>query len=180
MTAATTRNQAQEAEQWSAALDRARAAEAAHQDAVEVLRDVKSIRLQLLKDDLGAIIAASPEARQAFDLTLMLGEPPRLWIDLVSFVVMEPDARTYRLLRDGEAGRDILAETGDRAEMVAMVRQHMAHRLIARQRGMTGRPAPVTPEGPTGWSLTAAALSGFAAGALALLAVLIALNLLNL
>ncbi|MBI2718868.1 MAG: hypothetical protein HY245_08295 [Rhizobiales bacterium] len=179
MTAATTREKVKEADQWAAALGRARAAEAAHQDAVQALRDAKSIRLQLLKDDLGAVLAASSEARQVFDLALMLGEPPRLWIDLVSFVVMEPDARTYRLLRDSEAGRDILAETGERAEMVAAVRQHMAHRLIARQRGLAERVAPIAPERPTGWSLTVAGLSGFAAGALALLAALIALNLLK-
>ncbi len=69
----------------------ARLAEAAHFEAALHLRDAKSIRLQLLKDDLMPSVAASPLARDLFDLALIPGEPPRLWIDLITHVEMEPD-----------------------------------------------------------------------------------------
>ena len=78
----------------SGALRKARLAEAAHFEAVLGIKDSKSLRLQVLKDELIPVIAATPEAAHVFDLALVPGEPPRLWIDLISFVEMEPDYRT--------------------------------------------------------------------------------------
>ncbi len=100
------------------ALRQARLTEAAHHEAVLGIKDAKSLRLQVLKDDIAAVIAHSQEARQMFDLALAPGEPPKLWIDLITFVVMEPDYQTYRLVQDNHAGREILLETADRPEMV--------------------------------------------------------------
>ena len=102
----------------SGALRKARLAEAAHFEAVLGIKDSKSLRLQVLKDDIAPLIAATPEAANIFDLALVPGEPPRLWRDLISFVVMEPDYRTYRLQQDNQGGREALFETADRAEMV--------------------------------------------------------------
>ena len=86
----------------SGALRKARLAEAAHFEAILGIKDSKSLRLQVLKDDLAPVIAATPEAANIFDLALVPGEPPRLWVDLISFVVMEPDYRTYRLQQDNQ------------------------------------------------------------------------------
>lgn len=127
----------------SGALRKARLAEAAHFEAVLGIKDSKSLRLQVLKDELIPVIAATPEAAQVFDLALVPGEPPRLWIDLISFVEMEPDYRTYRLQQDNQGGREALFETADRAEMKSYLKSYLAHRMIARERQIV-RAAPVS------------------------------------
>jgi hypothetical protein len=159
-----------------AALREARLSEAAHHEAVLSLRDSKSLRLQLLKDDLAPVVAATPEAVEVFDLALIAGEPPKLWIDLITFVVMEPDHRTYRIIEDRQNGREILFEGDDRAQAGERLRQHMAHRIIARQRQSAVRTAPATLASYSTGSVILAWLSGFSLGALALLGVAIYLE----
>ena len=127
----------------SGALRKARLAEAAHFEAVLGIRDSKSLRLQVLKDDIAPLIAATPEAAKVFDLALVPGEPPRLWIDLISFVEMEPDYRTYRLQQDNQGGREALFETPDRAEMLSYLKSYLAHRMVARERQIV-RSAPLS------------------------------------
>ncbi|MGQ0485246.1 MAG: hypothetical protein ACT4SY_07860 [Hyphomicrobiales bacterium] len=143
------------------ALRQARLTEAAHHEAVLGIKDAKSLRLQVLKDEIAAVIAHSQEARQLFDLALAPGEPPKLWIDLITFVVMEPDYRTYRLVQDNQAGRDILLETAARREMAERLKHHMAHRIIARQRQMAATPPAGQRIGFSAGSLIVAGLSGF-------------------
>ena len=118
----------------SGALRKARLAEAAHFEAVLGIKDSKSLRLQVLKDEIAPVIAATPEAASVFDLALVPSEPPRLWIDLISFVEMEPDYRTYRLQQDNQGGREALFETANRAEMLDYLKTYLAHRMVARER----------------------------------------------
>jgi hypothetical protein len=150
-------------------LRQARLLEAAHFDAVRDLRDAKTLRLQLLKDELQPQVQALPGAAELFDLALITGEPPRLWIDLITFVQMDPDPRTFRLLQDRQDNRELLFESSDLGEMAAAVRRHMAHRLIARER----QGAAVTLHQPqAGYSIGSLMLawtSGFAFGALVLM-----------
>ena len=116
------------------AIRMARVLEAAHFDAVHALRHAKSLRLVVLKDDLAVIVAASPEVGETFDLALAPGEAPRLRIDLITAVVMEPGPKTYRLVEDAHGSREILLESADRADMVDRMKQHMARRIIAKER----------------------------------------------
>lgn len=151
------------------ALRQARLAEAAHFEAVLDIRDAQTLRLQVLKDELAPAILANAEAASFVDLALVPGDPPRLWIDLITSIVMAPDPRTYRLVQDGPGGRQTLLETADRVEMVDRVKQHIAHRLIAREREKTG----IKAQGPKllGYStgaLVLAWLSGFSIGVLGL------------
>ena len=166
-----------EHEDLSGALRKARLAEAAHFEAVLGVKDSKSLRLQVLKDEIAPLIAATPEAANVFDLALVPGEPPRLWIDLISFVVMEPDYRTYRLQQDNQAGREALFETADRAEMVNYLESYLAHRMIARERQIV-RAAPVSL--PTARYSTGAIIyawfNGFILGLLALVLAAISLG----
>ena len=153
----------------AAALREARLAEAAHFEAALELRDSKALRLQILKDELVPALKESAEARELFDLTLLPGDPPKLWVDLTSCVVMEPDHRTYRFLQDRQDSREILFESPDREQTAAAVRRHMAHRMVARDRQI----ATVSPQTGGGYSsatLLLAWISGFAFGALFLLA----------
>lgn len=155
------------------ALRQARLAEAAHFDAVLDIRDAQTLRLQVLKDDLVPVVSGNSQATSFIDLALVPGDPPRLWVDLITSVIMAPDPRTYRLVQDSPAGRRTLFETADRTEMVAHITQHIAHRMIAREREMTAVSAPAATTKPVimGHSTTAlilAWLSGFSIGALAL------------
>lgn len=148
------------------ALRKARLAEAAHYDATLGLRDAKAIRLQILKDELDVIVKSSLEARAMFDLALLPGNTPRLWVDLITSVVMEPDPRTYRLVQDSQGGRDILLETVDRAELVERLKHLMAHRIVARNRQLAS--SPETPVARRTYSLGSLVLSFLAGLALAL------------
>lgn len=161
------------------ALREARLAEAAHFDAALELRDSKSLRLQLLQDELLPAVRATAEARELFDLTLVPGDPPKLWVDLVSYVVMEPDHRTYRFVQDRQDGREVLFESSVREQAASAIRRHMAHRLVARERKLGVPPQPVPQTGYSTASLILAWASGFAFGALALLAAALYLGILK-
>lgn len=163
----------------SGALREARQAEAAHFEASLDLRDSKSLRLQILKDDLLPLLDSSPEARELFDLALIPGEPPKLWIDLISFVVMEPDHRSYRFLQHRQDRREILFETQDRDLMAAAIRRHMAHLVVARERQAATLPQPARQPGYSSAALILAWVSGVAFGALALLGLAISFGLLR-
>ena len=151
------------------ALREARLAEAAHFEAALDLRDSKTLRLQILKDELLPTVQSSADAKDIFDLTLLPGDPPKLWVDLTSYVVMEPDHRTYRVLQDRQDSRDILFEGMDRGQAAAAIRRHMAHRLVARERQAAATP-PASMLGYSSATLILAWVSGFAFGALALVA----------
>jgi hypothetical protein len=151
------------------ALGEARVASAAHYEAILDIRDAQTLRLQVLKDELIPFVASRREADSFFELALMQGDPPRLWLDLISSVVMAPDPRTYRLVEDTHGGRETLYETADRASMVERIKQHMAHRLIARARSMTvPTGAWVKRTGYSAGALILSWLSGFTVGLLAL------------
>jgi hypothetical protein len=153
----------------SGALRQARLAEAAHFEAVLDIRDAQTLRLQVLKDELAPAILANAEAAAFVDLALVPGDPPRPWIDLITSIIMAPDPRTYRLVQDGPGGRQTLLETTDRIEMIARVKQHIAHRLIAREREKTGvaaaRPKVI---GYSTGTLVLAWVSGFSVGMMVL------------
>ena len=141
-------------------LRRARDAEAAHFEAIAAFNDAKSLRLRALKDEF---------ATAAFELALTPGETPRLWIDLVTSIVMEPDPKTYRVVQDGQN----VFETANRAEIVAWVRRFAAHGMIARSRQAAGlRLRRHAGGGYSAVSLILAGASGFSIGAMVLLALL--------
>ena len=168
----------QEQDALAEAIREARLAEAAHFEAALDLRDSKSLRLQILKDELLPAVQTSTEARELFDLTLLPGEPPKLWVDLTSYVLMEPDHRTYRFLQDRQDRREILFESPDREQAAAAIRRHMAHRLVARERSLGAKP-PVPRLGYSSATLILAWVSGFAFGALALVAAALYFGLLR-
>jgi hypothetical protein len=151
------------------ALRQARLAEAAHLESVLDIRDAQTLRLQVMKDELAPVILANTEAASFVDLALVPGDPPRLWIDLITSIVMAPDPRTYRLIQDGQSGRQTLLETADRQEMIDKVKQHIAHRLVAREREKRGvAAAKPRLSGHSTGVVIFAWLSGFSIGVLSL------------
>lgn len=119
------------------ALRKARVVEAERSDVVVDLRAAEVARLELLREEISAVVRQVPaEHASLFDGGLVPGFPPRLWIDILTFVEMSRDKRAYRLLRDGRDGRVCLYECADLAEMADRITDFIAHRIIERERAL--------------------------------------------
>ena len=84
----------------SAAIRAARVEVADRAQALGDLRDAELARLELLREMLEPVLAQVPPEVDLFDAGLVPGEHPRLFIDMVAFVEMGRDRRTYRLVQD--------------------------------------------------------------------------------
>lgn len=123
---------------FTQALKQARLAEAAQLEALVSLRDARSLRLLALRDALKRELAGHDEALSLFELNVQDAEKPKLWLDLISFIEMEPNPKTYRLMQDGPQGRACQFESSDAAAMQAQALRHMAHRLVAHDKLAAG------------------------------------------
>lgn len=112
----------------------ARLAEAAKLEATLGLQDAKTLRLEALRDAVLPGLAANDAARQLFELVVFAGGTPRLWVDLVTSVVMEPDPKTYRLIQEQNSGRAILFESDRLDEMQNTLTRFLAHRMVEQER----------------------------------------------
>jgi len=102
------------------------------------LYDAEVARLEILNEALDPLFADIPAEVELFERGISRGEPPRLWIDMVSQVVMGRDKRVYRFVQDTRYGRRVLAESADVAQMVEALTQYVARRLVERERVMAG------------------------------------------
>jgi hypothetical protein len=150
------------------ALRRARLAQAAHFDALMDIRDAQTLRLAALRDDLAQALKDRTVTQGFVDLALVPGESPRLWVDLVTYVVMEPSPRVYRVIQDRVSGKEVLFESTDRAAVAARILDLVANRLIDRERVLVATPGIKTQPGYSGAALALAWISGFAIGMMAL------------
>lgn len=116
------------------ALRAVRIEEAERTGVVVALREAAESRLAILRDRLAPAFAEVPQGIDLFDIGLTPGETPRLWIDMIAFVEMGRDRRTYRFLQDTRNGRIVLAESEDPAEVAGRITRYMARRLIERDR----------------------------------------------
>lgn len=165
-----------------AELEQARQLQAEHHDAQVALRDGAALRLFVLKQELTPWLSDMPEAADFITPALQPGWPPRLWLDLTSHVLMGEDNATYRLIQDTIDDKVVVFETRDRTEMVKFLRKFIAHRVVRRQRALATAAADLAAMKASpafGGSRTArpalmwmAWLTGLAAGALLILAVL--------
>jgi len=153
-------------------LRRARLAQATPLDALTGIRDAELLRLQALRDDLAAVVARSSRLEGLTDLALIADDPPKLWIDLVTHVVMAPDPRTYCLLEDRAAGSESLFSSRDRAEMAKSIAERLAHRLVERERMLQPSNNRQLIAGHSSAALLLAWLSGLCLGAVLLLILL--------
>lgn len=128
------------------AIRKARIAQAEQTDVVVELKAAELARLAMIEDGLKEISAQIPEGNDQFDFALVPGNPPRLWIDMIAFVMMGRDRRTYRFLRDTRAGRQVIAESADPEVIGAKVRDYVAHRIVERERFLAGEPELPAPD----------------------------------
>ena len=118
------------------AIRRVRTAEAERSDVVVELRDAERARLEMLADELKGVFADVPAEDEQFVFAVAPGTPPRLWIDLTSFVIMGRDRRTYRFLKDTRLGRTVIRESANLGDMADTVTNYVAERIIERERAI--------------------------------------------
>ena len=118
--------------------------EAADRTGVVVdLRDAEVARLEILNEALDPLFGQIPDQVDLFDRGISQGETPRLWIDVVSHVVMGRDKRIYRFVQDTRFGRIVLAESHDVAPVVDAVTDYVARRMIEREHALVATPVTV-------------------------------------
>jgi hypothetical protein len=118
------------------AVRRARLDDAERATAVADLRTAEVVRLEILRDTLAPIFAQIPDDTELFDQGLVPGEQPRLYVDILAFVEMDRDKRTYRFLQDTRWGRRSLAETDDIRAIAKAVTDYIARRLVEREKAL--------------------------------------------
>ena len=126
------------------AMRRARSDDAERTGIIADLRAARVGRLELLKEALQPLVAQIPPDADMFELALMPGANPRLFIDMIGFVEMGRDARLYRLVQDTRHGRTTLAESPAIDIMVDAVTEYVARRLLERDKALAAD-APMTP-----------------------------------
>jgi hypothetical protein len=118
------------------AIRRVRTAETERSDIVVELRDAERARLEILAEELKSVFEEVPAENETFLFTVADGTPPRLWIDMTSFVAMGRDRRVYRFLKDTRIGRTVILETADISDMADCVTNYIAERIIERDRAV--------------------------------------------
>jgi hypothetical protein len=134
----TTDNRGENVRSLRETLRKVRTAETERADVVVELRDAERARLELLADELRSVFNEVPEDDDQFIFTVAAGMPPRLWIDMTSFVVMARDRRSYRFLKDTRLGRTVILETAKLDDMADTVTHYVAERIIERERAIEG------------------------------------------
>ena len=131
----------------ASALRRARTESAERSDVLHDLRDAALSRLVALREQLKPVFDAVPETCDIFDPGIVPGERPRMFVDMIAFVEMARDRRTYRFEQDTRHGRVLLAESDRIEAIVKSVTDYVAHRLIEREKALASidEPFPLTP-----------------------------------
>jgi hypothetical protein len=142
----------------TAAVRRARVENAERAEAITDLREIEAARLALLESALKPVVGQAPPGVDLFDLALAPGEHPRLFIDMIAFVDMARDRRTYRFYQDTRHGRVLIAETPSIDKVTAAVTNYVARRLVERERALAsgrgeGEARTGLPKGPRAWPI---------------------------
>jgi len=152
------------------ALRQARIESAERTGLVIEMREAEAARLELLNDALDPVFAEIPQGVDIFDRGVSRGEVPRLWIDIVAYVLMGRDKRTYRFVQDTRYGRKVLHETADIPDMAKAITRYVAARLIERERALVSGPLALRGETrPSGWRAVFMFILGFFIGLAAML-----------
>jgi hypothetical protein len=137
--AISTDDNAQAAIALAEAINRARQTQAGRENRAEDARVVAVSRLETLRARLAPIYAAIPRDVELFDLGMVGHDPPRLFVDIIAFIEMAQDRRSFRLMQETRAGRILIGETADEKEMVGLVTDYIAARLVERERALAAR-----------------------------------------
>ncbi|HEY1864363.1 MAG TPA: hypothetical protein VGG77_11905 [Roseiarcus sp.] len=145
----------------AASIRQARVENAERADAIAEARELEIVRLKALESALEPVIDQAPQGVDLFDMALTQSEHPRLFLDMIAFLDMAHDKRTYRFFQDTRHGRVLMAESQSADTMVAAVADYVARRLVERERALTAdprvveesRPQPAEGNGPAAWPI---------------------------
>ncbi len=118
------------------AIRRARVESAEQSEAVADLREAEVARLELLLEAIRPVLDQAPEGVELFDPGIAHGERPRLFLDMISFVDLGHDRRTYRFFQDTRHGRVLIAESPLMERIVAAMTNYIARRLVEREQAL--------------------------------------------
>src|SRR6202453_1970297 len=118
------------------AVRRARVESAEQSEVVDDLHQAEGTRLELLAEAVRPVLDQTPEGVELFDVGLVHGERPRLFIDMISFVDLGHDRRTYRFFQDTRHGRVLIAESANLDRIVAAMTNYVARRLVEREQAL--------------------------------------------
>jgi len=120
----------------AAAIRQARVENAERAEAIADLRELEMGRLTLLESALRPVVGQAPPGVDLFDLALAKGDHPRLFLDMIAFVDLAHDRRTYRFYQDTRHGRVLIAESQSIDKIAAAVANYVARRLVERERAL--------------------------------------------
>jgi len=120
------------------AMRRARVEVAERSAATAELRGAEVARLEMLKEALEPVFAQLPREAEGFDLGLVPGDRPRLFVDMVAYVELDRDRRTFRMVQDTRAGRFVVAESDRIDPVVDAVTVYLGRRMVERERALAG------------------------------------------
>jgi hypothetical protein len=120
----------------AAAIRQARVENAERAEAIADLRELEMGRLKALESLLKPVVDQAPPGVDLFDLALAPGEHPRLFIDMIAFVDMGHDKRTYRFYQDTRHGRVLIGESPSADTIAAAAADYVARRLVERERAL--------------------------------------------
>jgi hypothetical protein len=103
---------------------------------VSDLKAAEFSRLELLKNNLEPIFAQLPRDADLFNHGLVSGVRPRLYVDMIAFVDVGRDRRTYRFLMDTPSGRQMLGESDDVAILKGAITNYLGRRLVEREHAL--------------------------------------------
>jgi hypothetical protein len=118
------------------AVRRARVESAEQSEAQADLRQGDVARLELLEDAIRPIVDQTPDDVELFDLGVTQGDKPRLFVDMISFVDLAHDRRTFRFFQDTRHGRVMIAESDSADKIAAAVTNYVARRLVEREQAL--------------------------------------------
>jgi hypothetical protein len=110
------------------------------------LRTAELARLDLLKDELLPVFAQVPQGVDLFDAAIMPGDPARLFVDVLGFVEMGRDKRTYRFFHDTRYGRKLIAETDEIRKITQAITDYVAHRIVEREKALVSDTVEMKPQ----------------------------------
>jgi hypothetical protein len=101
-------------------------------------REAEQARLELLAEALEGVAEDLPADHEQLLVGILPGQPPRLWVDATSFVVMGRDKRQYQFLKDTRLGRTTLAESANVDAIADAVTRYLAERIVEREQVIEG------------------------------------------
>ncbi len=160
------------------AIRKARTIQAERTDVIVELQAAEVARLEVLAEELESVFAEIPNAGDQFECSLVPGNPPRLWIDMVSYVAMAGDKHTYKFVRDSRSGRKVLVESAEIQDLKSTITDYVAHRVIERERALEAGDGfgDTVMRGHGGLTLGLSFLAGICVGVIAVFMLALALT----